>query len=196
MKGAGRKISRTMCGYKKWLRKRTKQKVNQTQTERKKFEKSGGLAGQNSSRQIDGESKKDRMHRLIKTDGRETARERENCPDPQSRDRRRLYKRTQHHRCSRVKAPSPTLRAACILQSIGSSWLWSVCEDCRSPWRPSSGPPRAMSSVHQGLKQLLETENFIRGCSDNNNNNTHEKGSEAELMEKRILKKGSVHTKG
>lgn len=33
--------------------------------------------GQNSSRQTDGESKKDRMHRLIKTDGRETARERE-----------------------------------------------------------------------------------------------------------------------
>ena len=105
---------------------------------------------------------------------RERARERENCPDPQSRDSRRLYKRTQHHRCSRVKAPSLTLRAACIMQSIGSSWLWSVCEDCRSPWRPSSGPPRAMSSVHQGLKRLLGTENFIRGCSDNNNN-THEK---------------------
>ena len=32
--------------------------------------------GRNSSRQIDRESKKDRMHRLIKTDGRETARKR------------------------------------------------------------------------------------------------------------------------
>ena len=42
-----------------------------------------------------------------------------------------------------------------------------------------------MSSVHQSLKRLLETENFIRGCSDDN---THEKRSEAESMAS-ILKK-------